>query len=411
MSAKDLAVCYQDVLDAQARIQDAVLRTPASHSRTLSSITGADVYLKFECFQFTAAFKERGALNRLSCLSDDEKERGVVAMSAGNHAQGVAYHATKLDIPTTIVMPKGTPFTKVKRTEELGATVVLAGDNLVGATLAAREIEQKDRRVFIHPFDDPLVIAGQGTIALEFLNTFPDLEILAIPIGGGGLISGIAVAAKAINPDIRIIGVQSAAFPSMKATLSGETIAGDRPSIAEGIAVKTPGHLTREIVRELVEDIVIVSESDIEDGINLMMEVEKVVAEGAGAAGLAALLAHPETFKGAKTGIVICGGNIDPRTLASCVMRGLARDGRITRMHIDMPDIPGGLAKVATIISDEGGNVIEVIHEREFAAISVKHTELKVVVETKDRPHADHIMAALRENGFGVERFRIGGVL
>ena len=285
-----LPIGYQDVLAAAEAIGDTLAPTPAARSRTLSTVTGADIYLKFEIFQFTASFKERGALNRLLALTDAERARGVVAMSAGNHAQGVAYHAARLSIPATIVMPHGTPFTKVKRTEELGARVVLAGDSLVGASEAARQLEADEGLTFIPPFDDALVMAGQGTVGKEFLETFPELEVLVVPIGGGGLISGVAVAAKAIKPDIRVVGVQTEAFPAMKAALEGQTIEPSHHTLAEGIAVKMPGELTRRVVGELVEDILVVSESRIEDAINLLMEVEKVVVEGAGAAGLMAAI-------------------------------------------------------------------------------------------------------------------------
>lgn len=397
-----LPIGYQDVLAAAEAIGDTLAPTPAARSRTLSTITGADIYLKFEIFQFTASFKERGALNRLLALTDAERARGVVAMSAGNHAQGVAYHAARLAIPATIVMPHGTPFTKVKRTEELGARVVLAGDSLVGASEAARQLEADEGLTFIHPFDDTLVMAGQGTVGKEFLETFPELDVLVVPIGGGGLISGVAVAAKAIKPDIRIVGVQTEAFPAMKAALEGQTIEPSHHTLAEGIAVKMPGELTRRVVGELVEDILVVSESRIEDAINLLMEVEKVVVEGAGAAGLAAVLQYPERFAGLKTGLVLCGANIDPRTVASCIMRGLARDGRITRLRVTMLDLPGGLHRVSGVIAQEGGNIIEVQHLRQFSEIPLKYTELELVIETKDRHHTNAVIKGLENARFAV---------
>lgn len=335
-----LPISFSDIEAAARVIKDAVLNTPAARSETLSALTGAEIVLKFEIFQFTASFKERGALNRLSALSDEERKRGVVAMSAGNHAQGVAYHANRLNIPTTIFMPEGTPFTKVRNTERLGATVVLSGETLSESSDAARIFEAETGAVFIHPFDDPLVMAGQGTLALEFLASFPDLDVLVVPIGGGGLISGIAVAARHINPKIKIIGVQTEAYPAMKAALEGREIRPTKVTIAEGIAVKMPGLLTREVVRALVDDILIVKESMIEDAIDALMEIEKVVVEGAGAAGLAAVLQFPDLFRGKKVGLPLCGGNIDPRTLSFCVMRGMVRDGRISRLKVTTLDLP-----------------------------------------------------------------------
>lgn len=397
-----LPISFADVERAAMLIKDAVFDTPAAHSRTLSALTGADIFLKFEIFQFTASFKERGALNRLSALSETEKARGVVAMSAGNHAQGVAYHAARLSIPATIVMPEGTPFTKVRNTERLGARVVLSGETLSEASEAARALEREEGLTFIHPFDDPLIMAGQGTLAIEFLRDFPDLDVLVVPIGGGGLISGIAVAAKHIRPDIRIIGVQTEAYPAMKAALEGREISPTRVTIAEGIAVKKPGLLTREVVRALVDDILIVRESMIEDAIDSLMEIEKVVVEGAGAAGLAAVLQFPDLFKGRKVGIPLCGGNIDPRTLSFCVMRGMVRDGRISRLRVTTLDLPGALAKVTTVVGKAGGNIVEVYHQRQFASAPVKYTEIELVVETKDRQHAERLIAALSESGFEV---------
>ncbi|GAB4570735.1 MAG: threonine ammonia-lyase [Rhodothalassiaceae bacterium] len=398
----DLPISFSDIERAAKVIADAVHDTPAAHSQTLSALTGAEIFLKFEIFQFTASFKERGALNRLSALSEAERARGVVAMSAGNHAQGVAYHAARLGIPATIVMPEGTPFTKVRNTERLGATVVLSGETLAEATEAARGLEAEQGLTFIHPFDDPLIMAGQGTLALEFLRDYPDLECLVVPIGGGGLISGIAVAAKHLRPDIEIIGIQTEAYPAMKAALEGREISPTRVTIAEGIAVKKPGLLTREVVRALVDDILIVRESMIEDAIDALMEIEKVVVEGAGAAGLAAVLQYPERFRGRKVGLPLCGGNIDPRTLSFCVMRGMVRDGRISRLRVTTLDLPGALAKVTTVVGKAGGNIMEVYHQRQFASAPVKYTEIELVVETKDRQHAERLIAALSEAGFEV---------
>ncbi|GAK32586.1 threonine ammonia-lyase [Iodidimonas nitroreducens] len=397
-----LPISFSDIEAAARVIKDAVLNTPAARSETLSALTGAEIVLKFEIFQFTASFKERGALNRLSALSDEERKRGVVAMSAGNHAQGVAYHANRLNIPTTIFMPEGTPFTKVRNTERLGATVVLSGETLSESSDAARIFEAETGAVFIHPFDDPLVMAGQGTLALEFLASFPDLDVLVVPIGGGGLISGIAVAARHINPKIKIIGVQTEAYPAMKAALEGREIRPTKVTIAEGIAVKMPGLLTREVVRALVDDILIVKESMIEDAIDALMEIEKVVVEGAGAAGLAAVLQFPDLFRGKKVGLPLCGGNIDPRTLSFCVMRGMVRDGRISRLKVTTLDLPGALARVTAIVGRIGANIVEVYHQRQFATAPVKYTEIELVVETKDRLHGERLIKALEEVGLEV---------
>jgi len=400
--ASDLPIGHADVEAAAETIKGAVEDTPTAHSRTLSAIMGAEIFLKFEIFQFTGAFKERGALNKLASLSARQRERGVIAMSAGNHAQGVAYHAARLGIPATIVMPEGTPFTKVRNTERLGANVALEGESLFEATEAARRLEREQGLAFIHPFDDPLVMAGQGTLALEFLRDFPEIDCLVVPIGGGGLISGVATAAKHINPDIRILGVQSEAYPSMKAVIEGREIAPGRMTIAEGIAVKTPGELTRRVVRALVDDILVVREPMIEDAIDSLMEVEKVVVEGAGAAGLAAVMQFPEMFTGRRVGIPLCGGNIDPRTLSFCVMRGMVRDGRISRLRVTTLDMPGALAKVTAVVAKAGGNIVEVYHQRQFATAPVKYTDVEMVVETKDRAHSESLVAALEAAGFEV---------
>lgn len=393
-------ITTSDIRKAAQNIGDAVSRTPMTHSRTLSAITGAEVYLKFEIFQFTAAYKERGALNKLLSIKDEAK--GVIAMSAGNHAQGVSYHAERLGLPATIVMPEGTPFNKVKRTEELGANVILTGQNLEEATEAAFKLAEEQSLTFVHPFDDPLVIAGQGTVGLEMMEDHPDLEALIVPIGGGGLIAGMATIAKELNPDIEIVGLQTKAFPSMKEALDGTDLKGDNITIAEGIAVNTPGTSTQEIVKELVDDILVVDESRIESALVLMMEVEKVVIEGAAAISLAALLEYPERFKGKKVGLVLTGGNIDSRLLASAIMRGMARDGRLSRLRISMFDAPGSLAKVTEVVARVGANVLEMRHQREFGALSLKQTEMELVVETKDKAHADELLKGLHSEGFTV---------
>jgi len=396
-----LPINAQDVRDAEARIKGAVIRTPTNHSRTLSEMTGAEVYLKFEIFQFTAAYKERGALNRLLALPKETK--GVIAASAGNHAQGISYHAGRLNIPATIVMPIGTPFNKVKRTEELGANVVLTGADFEEATKAAYALAEKENLTFIHPFDDPLVMAGQGTVGLEMLEDVPNLETLIVPIGGGGLISGIATIAKDINPNIRIVGVQTEAFPAMKETIDGTSLAGSNISIAEGIAVNQPGERTRHVVKQLVDDIVTVSERQIEAAIVTIMEIEKVIVEGAGAISLGAVMQHPEVFKGQKVGMVLSGGNIDSRMLANAILRGMARDGRLARLRITMMDQPGALARVTQIVADVGTNIIEMRHHREFGALSLKQTEMELVIEAKDQDHAQALVHALEDANFKVD--------
>ncbi|WND02534.1 threonine ammonia-lyase [Temperatibacter marinus] len=400
MAENTLVITADDVSSAAKKIKGHIEHTQTKQSKTLSQIVGADIFLKFEIFQFTAAYKERGALNRLLALSPEEKKNGVIAMSAGNHAQGVSYHATRLGIPATIVMPFGTPFNKVKRTEELGADVVLAGNVLEEATAEAMRLSEEKGYTFLHPFDDPLVIAGQGTVAQEMLEDIPDLDTLLIPIGGGGLISGMAVAAKAVNPNIKIIGVQTESFPSMKNAMDGSTHTFDSPTIAEGIAVKTPGTYTQAVVKKLVDDILIIPETRIEEAIVLMMEIEKVVVEGAGATGLAALMEFPEKFKGRKVGMVLTGGNIDSRLLASAIMRGMARDGRLSRLRVTMLDVPGSLAKVSEVVANVGANVLELRHQREFGAVSLKMTEMEMVIEAKDKAHADLVVVQLEEAGF-----------
>ncbi len=398
----NLPISYDDVLAAAKRIKGGVNKTPAEYAEVLSEIFGADIYLKFEIFQHTASFKERGALNMLLSLPDAEKKHGVIAASAGNHAQGVAFHATRLNIPATIVMPKDTPFTKVKRSEVLGAKVILHGNSFGEALSRATEIAGKEDLTFIPTFDHPLIMAGHGTLAIEFLDRFPDLEALVVPIGGGGVISGVAVAAKAIKPDIKIYGVQSEIYPSMKAALEGKTIKPVTQTLAEGIAVKEAGKLTQKVVKELVEEVLIVPEILIEQAINMFIEVEKVVVEGAAAAALAAVMAHPEIFKGKKTGLVLTGGNIDSKLLAFSLLRGLARDGRISRLRITAPDLPGSLAKMTQIVAEFGGNIMEVYHRRQFTNIALKYTNIELVVETKDAAHTDSIVKALEAEGFKV---------
>ena len=392
-----------DIEKARDRIASGIVRTPSAYSQTLSEMTGADVFLKFENFQFTASFKERGALNKLLTLDSKARTNGIIAMSAGNHAQGVAYHASRLNIPATIIMPENTPFNKVQNTERFGAETILTGKNFAEASQAAHRVLKERNLTLVHPFDDEDIIAGQGTIALEFLSAHDDIEVLVIPIGGGGLISGIAIAAKALKPEIKIIGVQSELYPGMKIAIEGRGTVTGGHSVAEGIAVKDPGVLTRTIVADLVDEILVVSEFTIEDAINTLLEIEKVVVEGAGAAPLAALMQYPETFLGKKTGLVLTGGNIDTRLLANALMRGLARSGRISRLRIMIPDIPGMLALVSTTVAEKGANVLEVEHQREFSDVTLKQAVLNLVIETQDHESALEIVHALNEKGLQVE--------
>jgi len=397
-----VVISLDDIRAAAQRIAGAVEHTPFLHSRTLSRLTGAQAYLKFENLQFTASFKERGALNKLAALSAEERRRGVIAMSAGNHAQAVAYHAARLGIPAVIVMPKGSPNTKVKNTLVHGAEVVLEGESLAEAGRHAFERAARDDLVFVHPYEDPLVIAGQGTVGLEMLDAVPDLELLVVPIGGGGLISGIATAAKALNPAIRIYGVESRTYPSMYQRLNGLAVQVGGDTIAEGIAVKDVGEIALAIVRELVEQVILVEEEMIERAVVTLLEIEKTIAEGAGAAALAALLQHPERFAGRRVGIPVTGGNIDSRVLASVLMRGLVRDRRLVRLRATMPDVSGSLAKVASLIGEAGGNIVEVQHQRIFGTASVRSPEVEFLIETRDREHTDALVHFLKGKGVTV---------
>jgi len=395
-------VTLADIERAARAIAGAVEVTPARYSRTLSAIAGAEIFLKFENLQFTASFKERGALNRLLSLDADERRRGVIAMSAGNHAQGVAYHAGRLGVPVTIVMPEGTPFTKVKHTREFGAHIVIEGANLSESYTRAKALAGEHGFTLIHPYDDALVIAGQGTTALEFLTQVPDLDMLAVPIGGGGLISGMAIAARAMKPDMKIYGVEARLYPAMHNALTGDHLACAGQTIAEGIAVKDPGTIAKAVIGALVSDILLVGEAGLEAAIVKLLEIEKTVAEGAGAAALAAVLANPEIFRGRKVGIVISGGNIDMRLLSNVILRELAREGRILSLVIPIEDRPGLLARIATIIGEVGGNIMEVSHNRLMTGVSAKSADLGLVVEARDATHAAEIKARLREAGFAV---------
>ncbi len=389
-------------IQAAAKVLDGQIeKTPMRHSRTLSEITGAEVWIKFENLQFTAAFKERGALNKLSKLSDKEKRMGVIAVSAGNHAQGVAYHAQRLNIPATIVMPVTTPFNKVQHTRDYGARVLLEGDTFDEASVYASTVRARDGLTFIHPFDDADIISGQGTIALEMLGAEAALDTLVVPIGGGGLISGIGTAAKALKPDIQVIGVEAAMYPSMHVEINGlpNTITGGA-TIAEGIAVKKAGGLTAQIVKDVVDDIVLVEEEHLERAITLYTDVEKTIAEGAGAASLAALLAHPARFSGRKVGLVLCGGNIDTRLLASVLTRALVREKRMTNIRIIGDDRPGLLGMVSKIIGDSGANILEVAHNRIALDVPAKGAEFDILIETRDAQHTQEVIDVLGQAGY-----------
>ncbi|CAN7703263.1 threonine ammonia-lyase [Bradyrhizobium sp. LjRoot220] len=402
-SLAGLPVSLRDIEMAASVVAGFVTRTSFERSRTLSDITGATVWLKFENLQFTATFKERGALNRLSALSVDERRRGVVAASAGNHAQGVAYHAASLSIPATIFMPVGTPTVKIENTRRHGATVIEAGATLEDAATLATDHGRAQGLTYIHPYDDPMIIAGQGTIALEMLASVPDLDVLIVPIGGGGLISGMAVAAKTLKPDIEVVGVQAALYPSMYNLIKGENLPMRGDTLAEGIAVKAPGRITSNIVRALVDDIVLVTEQQIEHALSLLITIEKSVTEGAGAAGLAAVLAHQERFRGRSLGLVLSGGNIDTRLLSGVLTRQLAREGRLSKLKFDIVDRPGQLGTVVGVLSKAGANIVEVSHQRIFTDLPAKAVVLEVVIETRDRSHLEATIAALRAANLDVD--------
>jgi threonine dehydratase len=384
---------------AAGRIAGQVIATPTVPAPRLSALTGAEVYLKLENLQYTGSFKVRGALNKLLSLDAAARQRGVIAMSAGNHAQGVAFHCQRLGIPATIVMPKATPFTKVDRTAAMGAKVLLQGEGLSEAATFAREHARAEQLTFIHPYDDPLIVAGQGTVALEMLAAVPDLELLVVPIGGGGLISGCALAARDANPSLRVVGVQASLYATMKRNAPP---ARGGSTLAEGIAVKEPGALTRAVVERTVEDIVLADEALIERAVNLMVTDAKITAEGAGAAPLAALLCDPQRFRGRRVGLVVSGGNIDPRLIASILTRGLLQDGRIARLRVEITDVPGMLSRVAAAIAEAGGNVIEIYHHRLFQDVPVTRADLDIVLETRNRAHLDEIIGRIGATGITV---------
>jgi threonine dehydratase len=396
-----MTLTFAQIQAAAQRLEGHIERTPCRHSKTLSQITGAEIWVKFENLQFTAAYKERGALNKLLLLTPEERRRGVIAASAGNHSQGLSFHAQRLGVPVTIVMPRSTPFVKVQQTRDFGAEVVIDGDSYEDAYAAALRLHDERGLVFVHPFNDLDVMAGQGTIALEMLQDAPDLEILPVPIGGGGLIAGVATAAKHLKPEIRVLGVEPASFPSFTARLAGmnEPVSGGQ-TMAEGIQVKMVGDLTFAIAEPLVERVLLVEESFFERGVALYCNVEKTVAEGAGAAALAAVLAHRELFEGRKVGLILTGGNIDPRLLASVLQRELVRDHRLVSLKIIGDDRPGLLATVSGVIGSMGGNIVEVSHNRLALDVPAKGAEFDIMVETRDARHTDEIIEALRQRGY-----------
>jgi threonine dehydratase len=392
----DASLTIDDIRAAHARIRDAIVHTPTMESRTLGSMVGAQLFLKFENHQFTAAYKERGALNTLLLMEPDKRARGVIAASAGNHAQGLAYHGARLGVPVTIVMPKTTPQVKVYQTASHGAEIVLHGEKYDDANAHARQLETERGLTFVHPFDDPRIAAGQGTVALEMLADQPDIDTLVIPIGGGGLFSGMGTAARAIKPDIRLIGVQAELYPSMYAKLNHVDMACEGDTLAEGIAVKQPGEFTSGVVARLADDITLVAERHLERAVSLLLQIEKTVVEGAGAAGLAALLAHGDRFRGRKVGLVLCGGNIDTRLLANVLLRDLARSGRLARLRIRLQDRPGALYNVMRVFNEHAVNIVEIYHQRIFTTLPAKGLITDIECETRDREHLDTLVAALR---------------
>lgn len=402
-TASDALPTADDVRAAAARIKGRVMRTPLVHASKLSAVTGADIWLKLENLQYTGAFKERGALNKLLILDDDARKRGVIAASAGNHAQGLAYHARALGAPATIVMPKTTPDVKVRQTRDLDAEIVLAGHTFDEASETAFALQRERGLTFVHPFDDPAVIAGQGTIALEMMQDGPAYDDLIIPVGGGGLIGGMALAVKDAHPKTRITGVQAALFPSMANAIDGAGRATGGDTLAEGIAVKEAGSLTRRLVGAHVDDIALVEERTLERSLSMLMNEQQLLVEGAGAAGLAAILAEPGKYRGRTVGLVLCGGNIDQRLLSMILMRDLARSGRLARLRVQLLDMPGQLVRVASIIADLDGNVIDVGHHRTYSDLPAKMTCMDVTIDTQGQEHLDRILESLRREGYEVE--------
>ena len=402
-SAATKLLTLNDIRAAAARIEGAVVRTPMLYSQTLSQITGANIWLKFENLQFTAAFKERGALNALLQLTEEERRRGVIAASAGNHSQGLSYHGTRLNVPVTIVMPRTTPSVKVMQTEILGGQVMQHGETFDEAYAHARELEQERGLVFVHPFDDAPVAAGQGTVALEMLEEKPDFDCLVVPIGGGGLIAGMATAARALNPQIEIVGVEAKLFPSMHNRIKGGDLVCGGDTLAEGIAVKEPGRFTGDVIEQLVDDILLVEESALEHAVSLLLQIEKTVVEGAGAAGLAAVLDNPERFAGKTVGLVLSGGNIDTRLLANVLLRDLARGGRLARLRIKLQDRPGALYRVMGEFAAHNVNIIEIYHQRIFTSLPAKGLITDIECEARDGEQIEALVSALRRQNYEVE--------
>ncbi|MEI8157258.1 MAG: threonine ammonia-lyase [Burkholderiales bacterium] len=394
---------YTDILAAAQRLQSHLLRTPCVASKTLSDITGAQVFLKFENLQFTASFKERGACNKLAQLTPEQSAQGVITMSAGNHAQGVAYHAQRLGLHAVIVMPRFTPGVKVERTRGFGAEVILHGDTLEEARAHAFVLAEQRHLIFVHPYDDEAIVAGQGTVALEMLEDVPDLDALIIAVGGGGLISGMATVAKALRPGIEVVGVQTVRFPAMFNAIKGTHHPQGASTIAEGIAVGTPGLIPMDIIRQRVDDLVLVDEGDIEQALVMLLEVEKTLVEGAGAVGLAALLKYPDRFKGKRVGLVLCGGNIDPLLLAAIIERGMVRAGRLARIRVGVRDVPGSLARITAMVAETGANIEEVHHQRAFTTLSAQNAEVELVVQTRGHAHVQEVLAVLGSAGFDAQ--------
>ena len=400
----DARLTLDDIRAAARRLEGEVTRTPCLHSRTLAAIAGCDIFLKFENLQFTASFKERGALNKMAQLTAEERAHGVLSVSAGNHAQAVAYHAERMGIAATIVMPRFASSVKVENTRGFGAEVVLQGDTFEDARIAGLALAAERGLTVVHPFDDLAIVAGQGTVALEMLEQQPEIDTLVIAIGGGGLIAGMATAAKAVRPGIRVVGVQTERFPAAFNAMHGEARESRQATIADGIGVKSPGALTLPIIRDLVDEVVLVSEDDIEQAILMLLEIEKTVVEGAGAVGLAAVLKDRGAFAGRKVGLVLCGGNIEPLVLAEIIERGMVKSGRLARLRVDVRDVPGALADVATLLGRLGANIDEVQHQRAFSSLSVERVQIEVVVQTRGTAHIEKILTAMRAEGYDVER-------
>ncbi|HUR89700.1 MAG TPA: threonine ammonia-lyase [Ramlibacter sp.] len=396
-------ITVADIRAAEGRLQGQVLDTPCVESRTLSQITGAQVFLKFENLQFTASFKERGACNKLAQLTEAERRNGVIAMSAGNHAQGVAYHAQRLGLRAVIVMPRFTPQVKVERTRSFNAEVILHGDTLDESRSHALKMAAEQNLTFVHPYDDEAIVAGQGTVGLEMLEAVPDLDTLVIAVGGGGLISGVAIAAKAIKPAIEVIGVQALRFPNMFNAVKHESLPQGASTIAEGIAVGTPGRITQAIIEKHVDDLLLVDEGDIEQAIVMLLEIEKTLVEGAGAASLAALLKNPMRFAAKKVGLVLGGGNIDPMLLAAIIERGMVRAGRLARIRVSSRDVPGSLARITAIVAEAGANIDEVHHQRAFTLLAAQNVEIELVIQTRGREHIHAVIEALRAGGYSAQ--------